>query len=204
MDMDFKPNSHKVHEEQKQKNTSDIEKKRVDKVVSGKVKTRKKSEIRKFTDVFLAEDVANVKEYIIDDVVIPLVKKTVCDLFRDIPEMIFYGKRGSGRGSSRADRVSFTDYSRRDYRRGESRSRSGLDYDDLVFETRGEAERVLDAMDELIGSYGMVRVADMYDLAGETSPYTANDYGWLNIRNAEIVRVREGYIIRMPRAVPIK
>ena len=58
-------------------------------------------------------------------------------------------------------------------------------------------------MDELVDTYGVVRVADLYDLVGKTGDYTDNKYGWTNIRNAEIVRVREGYWIKMPRAMPI-
>ena len=68
---------------------------------------------------------------------------------------------------------------------------------------RGEAQDVLDRMDELMDTYGLVRVADLYDLVGITGNYTDNKYGWTNIRNAEIVRVRDGYMIKMPRAVPI-
>ena len=76
-------------------------------------------------------------------------------------------------------------------------------YDDIILSTRGEAEDVLSRMDELIETYGLVRVADLYDLVGITGNYTDNKYGWMNIRNAEIIRVRDGYMIKMPRAVPI-
>ena len=76
-------------------------------------------------------------------------------------------------------------------------------YDDIILSTRGEAEDVLSRMDELIETYGLVRVADLYDLVGITGNYTDNKYGWMNIRNAEIMRVRDGYMIKMPRAVPI-
>lgn len=74
---------------------------------------------------------------------------------------------------------------------------------DLIFETRSEAERVLDAMNELIELYCTVRVADMYDLVGETSPYTANDYGWKNLNTASVVRVCNGYKLRLPSPIRI-
>ena len=81
--------------------------------------------------------------------------------------------------------------------------RSSYSYDDIILNSRGEAEDVLMRMDELMETYGLVRVADLYDLVGITGNYTDNKYGWTNIRNAEIVRVRDGYMIKMPRAVPI-
>ena len=58
-------------------------------------------------------------------------------------------------------------------------------------------------MQDMIDRYGVVRVDDMYDMAGLTAPYTSHRYGWTSVRNAESVRVRDGYIIKMPRAVPI-
>ena len=58
-------------------------------------------------------------------------------------------------------------------------------------------------MDELIETYGIVSVADLYDLVGKSCNYTDNKYGWTNIRNAEPVRVRDGYLLKMPKAGPI-
>ena len=58
-------------------------------------------------------------------------------------------------------------------------------------------------MDELIDVYGIVSVGDYYDLVGIQGDYTSENYGWTNIRNAQVVRVREGYMIKLPIALPI-
>ena len=58
-------------------------------------------------------------------------------------------------------------------------------------------------MDELIDTYGNVSVADLYDLVGKSSEYTDNKYGWTNLRNAEPVRVRDGYMLKLPKPGPI-
>ena len=58
---EYKPNSHKSKEEQKNL----VPEKRVEKVISGTVKSKKKSEMQKFADVFISEDVNNVKSYIV-------------------------------------------------------------------------------------------------------------------------------------------
>ena len=71
-------------------------------------------------------------------------------------------------------------------------------------ETSGEAEEVLSRMDELIDTYGVVSVADLYDLIGKSCEYTDNKYGWTNIRNAEPIRVYNGYMLKLPKALPIK
>lgn len=198
---DYKPNSHRAKAEQS------AEKKRAEKVIASHVKVKKKSEARKFADTFLAEDVSNVKNYILGDVIVPLIKKTICDIFADIPNMIFYGKPSGGRRP--IDHVSYNRYSSssssRDYRssRDERQPRIGFATDEQVFTNRGDAERVLAGMDDIMAEYGLVRVLDFYDLIGMSCDPTATRYGWMNIRTAEVQRVREGWIIRMPKAVPI-
>ena len=58
-------------------------------------------------------------------------------------------------------------------------------------------------MSDLIETYESVSVADLYDLVGKPCNYTDNKYGWTNIRNVEPVRVRDGYILKLPKAMPI-
>lgn len=184
-----------------------IEGKRAEKVVHGKVKT-KKNNTRKLTDVFITEDAANVKNYVLFDVIVPSIKKALYDLVVGALDMTLFGGRGGGNSKrSISDKVSYRDYnsiSKRDERLyGNTRTTSGYSYDDIVLETRGEAESVLSRMDEIIEEYDSVRVADLYDLVGITGDYTDNKYGWTNIRNARVVRTRDGYKIEMPRALPL-
>ena len=58
-------------------------------------------------------------------------------------------------------------------------------------------------MDELIDTYGIVSVPDIYDLVGISGNYTDNKYGWTNLRNAEPVRVGDGYMLKLPKPGPI-
>lgn len=201
MDMNeykVKPNSHKYKEEQKESE------KKVEKVVKHAVKTKKKNGMNKLADVFISEDAANVKSYVLMDVLVPTIKKALVDIVKDGIEMIVYGSTGTRK--STGSKVSYRNYydSRRDDDRSYSaRPRTRFDYDDLIFENRGEAEAVLDQMGEMIDRYGVVTVADMYDMADLSAPYTSNKYGWTNIRTADIIRVRDGYIIKLSKAMPI-
>jgi hypothetical protein len=199
-------NSHKGRAEAKAADTVS-DGKRVEKIVRGKVRT-KKNEVRRFTDVFLAEDISNVKEYIIFDVLAPIIKRGFYDLIVSSLDITLFGGRGQNGKRPTADKVSYRDYnsmSRRDDREGRSRTTSGYSYDDIILETRGEAEAVLSRLDEIMEEYQIVRVADLYDLVGITGEHTDNKYGWTNIRNAEIERLRDGgYRIKMPRALPIR
>lgn len=198
-------NSHTNRDAKKELQKADG--KRAEKVIKGKAKV-KKNEVRKLTDVFISEDVSNVKSYILMDVIVPAVKKAIYDLVVGTLDMSLYGGRGANGKRPTADKVSYRDYnsvSRRDDRTyNTNRTASGYSYDDIIVDTRGEAESVLARMDEIMEEYESVRVADLYDLVGVTGQYTDNNYGWTNIRNAEVVRVRDGYKIKMPRAIPLK
>lgn len=200
---DYKANSHKVREEQKSK---EVVKKDIQPIA--KAKTKKKSEVKKFADVFIAEDITSVKDYIVNDVLIPAAKKAISDIITNGVDMILYGEaKGRDRRRDGGSRVSYTKYYERDrdrdrdYDRSRTR-RSVYDYDDIILDTRGEAEDVLNRMDDLIDAYGMVSVADLYDLVGISGNYTDNKYGWTNLRNAEVRRTRDGYLLKLPKALP--
>ena len=203
---DYMPNSHKVKEEQK---ATSIEKKKVEKVVTGVAKVKKKSEVSKLKDIFISEDASNVKSYIIMDVLVPAIKKAIADIVTNGIDMILYGETGHSKRSSNSSKISYRSYyDRRDddrrYDRDRSLVKQGYDYDDVIIETRGEADAVISRMDEIIDMYGRVSVADLYDLVGITGNYTDNNYGWTNLASAEPIRVRDGYVIKLPKAMPIK
>lgn len=202
----YPPNSHKYKEEQK---NAAPEEKRVQKVVKTPVKT-KKNEIRKFADIFISEDVSSVKNYIFMDVLVPAIKKAIYDIVTNGIDMFLYGGSGRGKSNSSGQKVSYGSYyDRKNNNNGNNRgsennkNRNGFDYDEIVFNNRGEAEAVKDQMQATIGRYGVVTVADLYDMVDLSAPYTSQKYGWMDVSNTEVVRVRDGYVLKLPRAVPI-
>lgn len=202
----YKPNSHKYKEEQRRKQKQ-LEKKKVEKVISGKAKVKKKSEAAKLTEKIIStEDVGNLKSYLLEDVIIPTIRNTIWDAITNSLDMLLFGGTGRSRRKSLSNKVSYRDYYDKDRRSGSrvsERKRTGYSFDDIILESRGEAEEVLERMDELIDTYSFASVADLYDLVGITCEYTDNKYGWTNIRNAEPIRVRDGYMLKMPKALPI-
>lgn len=198
---DYKSNSHKSRELAKVSSTE--ERKKISKVVTGTVKTKKKSELGKFADALIVNDAKSVGSYLLSDVIIPGVVNTIEDIITKGIRMLLRGDTGKSNRSN-ASYVSYRQYSdSRDRHYDTSPRRNGYNYDDVILESRGEAEEVLSRMEELIDVYGTVSVADMYDLVGKTCQYTDNKYGWTNVRNAEPVRVRDGYMLKLPKALPI-
>lgn len=202
---EYRPNSHKSRENPPPAAPSS--EKKVKSVISGSANRKKRSEAKKFADVFIQEDVNNVKSYILMDVLVPAIKKALSDIVKEGIDMILYGEAGRSRKTGPTSRINYrgyynSDYDRRD--RPQVRSRDIPDYDEILFDTRGDAEAVVDAMNDIISQYGLVSVSDLYDLANlDHPPYTMNKYGWTNIGGAKAVRVRDGYVLKLPRAVPI-
>ncbi len=199
---EYKSNSDKARKEQAEKSD-----KKVEAVITGTAKTRKKGEMQKFADVFIAEDANNVKSYILMEVIIPAVKKAISDIVITGIDMILYGEAGRSKRNGSAPKVSYRQYYNQNsdpVRAGSANSRRSIDYDDILFDTRGDAETVLDAMQDIIGQYGTVSIADLYELAHVPNDnFTLNRYGWANLNGAQAVRVRDGYILKLPRAVPL-
>ena len=195
---EYKANSHKSKTETK------TEERKVTPVVTGKAST-KPNEIRKLTGLFVSDDAQNVKSYVLMDVLVPAVKKAISDIVTNGIDMILYGESGGKRKTSSRNYVPYRSYSERGDSRDRERPRvvNRFDYDDIVFDTRGDAELVRKEMLDTIADYGMVTVADMYEMAGLTVSHTAVNYGWFNIRTSEVVRVRDGYILKLPKAMPI-
>lgn len=195
----YKPNSNKYKEEK-----ALVEKKKVEKVVTGKVMMKKEGFFSKMFKGFISEDAKDVKSYVFMDVLIPAMKKAISDIVTDGIDIILYGESRGKRGRSTAERVSYRSY----YDRNDSYRRPVANYNtfafnNVVLQSRGEGEEVLARMDELIDTYGVASVADLNDLIGISGDYTDNKYGWTNVKAGEVMRVRDGYIIKMPRAVPI-
>lgn len=183
---------------------------KVEAVVQGGVKSKKKSEFRKIADRFVADDMSKITKSIVDDTIVPSIKKAISDMIVNAVDTVLYGESGrsrrSGYGSSGASRVSYRAYYEDDRRRSaQSQNRSDVDYDELIFDTRADADAVLDSMQEIISCYGKVSIADLYDLARVTTTnYTLNNYGWTDISGCRSIRVRDGYILKLPRPIPIK
>lgn len=197
---EYKPNSNRFKEEKK---VAEASEKKISKVISGSAKTKRKSEVRKFTDIFMPEDISSVKSYVLLDILVPAVKRFISDTV----DAVLYPNGGGHRKSSPASKVSYGGFYRdRNDRRetSPSRVRSGIDYDDIIFDNRGDADAVLSAMEEVINRYGVVSVGDLYDLAEvSTNNYAVNNYGWSDIHTATVLRVRDGYMLKLPRALPI-
>ena len=198
----YKPNSRTSKKTEKE----EVKKEKVEKIVKGVVKSKKKNG---FLGMFMSGDFIDIKNYIMQDVLVPAIKNAIEDTVSNGISMMLNGgePRRNKKSSGASSRVSYRSYYEREDRereRDRTQTRTtGYSYDDITLETRGEAEDVIARLDELIDVYGMATVADLYDLVGVSGQHTDCKYGWTNISSASHVRVRGGYLLKMPRARPL-
>lgn len=183
-------------------------------ITTGKVIQKKKSLGKKFTETFLGDDIESVSTYIIHDVIIPAAKNMMSDTVSNGIEMLLFGQvRGSR--TARDRNQSYVSYNspykksnngavnvrNERERQYPNKNRSRHNFDDILLETRGEAEEVLSHLVDLTEDYGMASVGDLYDLVGITSNFTDDKYGWENLSTATVERIRDGYLIHLPRTM---
>lgn len=190
------------------------EKKKLAPIVKGKVVKQKQSAFGKFKESFLGES-GDIREYVVYDILVPAFRNTVSDMGFGVIEMLFGTgrERGRYRGDSRVVRdrgrsyVSYNNASsdrgrggRRDMDNGD---RARHNFENVIFDSRGEAEDVLSHLVDLTIEYQEATVAAFYELSNIESTHTDNNYGWTNLRDAYTERVRNGYIIKFPQPRPL-
>lgn len=199
-------------------------KKKVEPVVTGTVRKRKKTLGRKVAETFTGDDAKSVGEYILFDVFIPAAKSMLADAASQGAERLLFGEvrrpRSTTAAQYRSGYTNYNSYSRNRTaapadRRGFSapgrpeprdisrRARASHDFAEVLFETRVDAEAALDSMTELLSQYDVVTVMDFYDLVEITGNFTDEKYGWFDLRSASVEHIRDGYIINLPAPVNI-
>ena len=202
-ELNFPPNSHRSKEAASDNEAS--REKKFETVVKSPVQEKKASKFSKFLDIFFAEDLDTVKRYAVSDVLIPALKKAIADIIKNGTDTMLYGETDRSKKGYNADRVSYRAYydDPRDDRTRNNRKKAPSSYNNWIFENRGEAEAVLTRMNEIIRRYGIISILDFYDLIGIDGNHTDERYGWTNLDSAYVIRVRDGYSISLPRAMPI-
>lgn len=183
------------------------EKKKMEKVIQGEANIKKKSLGRKVSDTFIKEDFGNVKSYIFTEVIVPSIIDLISETLHNTVDMMFHGEAFYRRRSSNSynnSRVNYNSIFKNDPRNNTQqqsyRSVVGRNsIDDIILDSRADAEDILNAMMDALEDYKMVSVADLYDMLGKSTIFTQNNIGWFDLSGARIERVREGYLLKLPR-----
>ena len=186
-------------------------KKKFDKVVKGKVSVKEQNDIQKLAGAFLAEDLKTVKNRLIVDYILPMLKNGVWSIFNSAVSIALFGEdrsRGSSGGYSgpRTQRNSYDGYYQgaQSNRGGNPNQPIRQDLQNVDFESRMDAEDILGELRGAVRNYNQVAVGDLWDLMGVSSVDTDYNYGWYNLDQAYIKGIAGGYRLILPRPVPLR
>lgn len=218
MDMDFPSNSNISKKDNVNKP------KVVEAVADGRIIQRPQTFGVKLKNVFFNGDFRGAAEYIVADVLLPAARDMIVDSSADFVQRLVYGET-----SRRAPRRGHRDYGAvsRPQQRTTYNSPAAVDrrmrdkeeydrapvfrksnrrgwYEDVVVATREEANSILSRMCDIIDTYDIVSRADMYELAKIPTEPVDYNWGWDDLTDAAIRQTRNGFIIDVPQAEPIR
>lgn len=211
MESDFPSNRHKERARNEKP-----EEKQVQKIVQSGVQRRKKPLGKRLAETFVGGDAKSVWGFVTLDVLIPAAKDMFADaVSQGVERMIFGEARSTSRRTGRRPNDPYISYNRysntrrqeppRDPRHSISRrARASHDFDEIILATRVEADEVIDRLFDLVSKYESATVADLYDLVGISGSYTDDKWGWVDLRGAGVTRVRNGYLLDLPKPEPLE
>ena len=174
-------------------------------VPSKHVSFKKQSAWKKAKHRIFEREGQNVKDYVLDEVLIPTGKDVISNLFSNVIDIILYGEprhssytnRNRGyvpTGSTvRYGGTVYNTYSSSSLRKPVretpmSNRRNYLNIDEIVFDSKFYAEDIKNIMVSIVNRGQIVTASDLYDMIAERDetgnlvptnvPYTYNNYGW--------------------------
>jgi hypothetical protein len=201
-----------------------IEPKKIEKITTGEVHLRKKSLGKRFAETFFGGTAKGAAQYVVLEVLLPTAKDAIFDAFSQGVERFLFGdSRGGGRRTiNRHSPVSghngYVSYNRYADPRGPSRrereepralskrARANHELDEIVVASRAEANAVLARMAYIIDTYDVCSISDLYKMVDIAPEFTDEKWGWTStdqIDDAKPVRVNGGYVLDLPKPVPI-
>lgn len=180
---------------------SDRAKEKKEIVSVAKARVKRESTAKKVVGEIIREDVRSVGETVLWDVIIPTVKNLISDTVTRGIESMLYG--GDSRPRSRSSYSDYSGYSRpkgtrdRPAERRERRSarHAEPERNEIIFDTRSDANDVIDRMSDLIDQYGQVSLADLNALIGASSNFIDDNWGWTDMGSFDVRQVRDGFML---------
>lgn len=197
------------------------EERKIERIIEGEVTRRKKPFGRKLRELFVG-DGRSVRDMILEDIIVPGFRDVAFDAFQTGLEGVFYRgdhrptrrpsqRGGFGGGNVRYDRISNGGSSRRrfedprDRRDMSPRGRANHDFDEVLLDSKAEADEVLTQLFDYLEMYDAVSVADLYQLVGITSTPIDFKWGWTDLRGSGVTRIRGGqHLLDLPTPEPLR
>jgi hypothetical protein len=188
---------------------------RQEKIITGNA-VQRKSFMRTMAASFTEGATGNLSDFIVMEIIVPAVKNVLFDITKGLTggfsqgiERMLYGTVSR----TRTGQTTYTNYgkiaksatsasSSPPYQMS-PRGRITHQFDEIVIPDRDEALNIIDRMQDILDDYPAATVADLYDFVGISSDFPDHKWGWTDLRTASIRLVRGGYLLVLPRPVPL-
>nr|DAK78759.1 MAG TPA: hypothetical protein [Caudoviricetes sp.] len=175
------------------------EKKTIEPVAKARIK--RESTARKVVGEIIREDARSVGETVLWDVIIPTVKNLISETVTRGIESMLYG--GDSRHRSRTSYSDYSGYSRpkgnrdrsTDRRERRSAHQAEPERNEIIFDSRSDANDVIDRMSDIIDQYGQASLADLNALIGASSNFIDDNWGWTDMGSFNVRQVRDGFML---------
>lgn len=189
----------------------EVEDKNITRITSTEPVRRRKSLRKQFSETFVAGDFRTAMQYAALEVLLPAARDMVVEAIHGGVEKLIFGDYRRGRGSTppQAGPMGYIQYNR--YSRSMNspqrvlsrQARARHNFDEIILESRAEAEEVIDRLFDLVSRYESATVADLYELVGLQAAHTDHKWGWTDLRGAGVSRTRSGYLLDLPDPQPL-
>ena len=192
---------------------SDREKRDIQPIADGQITKGRQSIFKIIFDEVVVKNVEEIKTNFIEEVIVPTTLDWLYGVASSLVNDMFKSpSRGSLLPSSYRSKSSYSgyyDYSerrdrKRDRRDYDDRNRSTNSYEDISFDSRQAAEKVITQLQLDIEQYKMVTISDLCDYADVSDSWADRNYGWTNLDKAKTFRARDGrFYLDLPKPTPI-
>jgi hypothetical protein len=179
-------------------------------IVKTAVTRHKQTAWDKVKETMFGASAREVGHDVLTDVIVPAIKDLIVTSGNAALESIFWGRTGQGPrgGHNRRQHVSYDKVTKKtpfeSERKMSQKARASHNFDEIVFDTRGEAEEVRDALTDYAERFDVAPISALYDLVGITGSFQDDKWGWYELRGANVTRARVGgYLLNLPRPEPI-
>lgn len=200
-------NSHKTREAEAASESRD----KVEKIIEGKVVTRKPNVWRRITRSMFADDISNVGDFVVTDVLVPALRNLLFDIVVQGSSRSIFGTARNARRSTIGGmgpvtslKTAYHRVSEADPRELPREARAKHDFDLIVLDSHAEAVDVVESLIERVDRYGSASVADLYDFVGVTGSFQDQRWGWTNLAGADVRQVRDGFLLDLPKPTSLR
>ena len=180
---------------------------------------------RRIRSSFGGNNLKSVGAAVLAEVIIPTAKDLLSNVIDEGSRRMIYGESGSRRGGmastvastlvGNATRIRSTNYSSISSQTRASapattlsaRERNNFDFSNLAFPERAQVEAIIEAMYDTINEYGMITVAGLYDLLGQSGTgFTDQKFAWdaQAFAGTKPAKIREGWVLDLPLPLEVK